>query len=162
MKNWTDYEVDFAEVKAVIGMAGDYADGETHNDQCIELAMEERKLDNEESFDVCCKLDQVYQSTQAMGGFHPHQIVTLKKNGLYDTAIKFLEYMKSTPGKPQVFDIKMIDEVELAGIDFKDHPKYCDAYVESATWKNGNALTESELEKVNEDSSYVFIEFSSN
>ena len=30
------------------------------------------------------------------------------------------------------FDINQLDDIELDGVDIKDYPDFCDAYVESA------------------------------
>jgi uncharacterized protein YjbI with pentapeptide repeats len=44
--------------------------------------------------------------------------------------------------------IHQLADVELDGVDFKDHPDYCDAYLSSATL-NGVELTESQLDEIN-------------
>jgi len=44
-----------------------------------------------------------------------------------------------------------ISTVEIAGIDHSDAPDYSDAYVNYAEWDDGIALTESELEYLNND-----------
>ena len=41
--------------------------------------------------------------------------------------------------------------IELEGVDYADHPDYCDAYVVYAERADGTPLTEAELEKLNED-----------
>ena len=46
------------------------------------------------------------------------------------------------------FDINQLDDIELGGVDYKDHPDYCDAYLSSATL-NGVELTEEELDEIN-------------
>jgi len=48
-----------------------------------------------------------------------------------------------------------VENVEIEGIDFKDHPDYCDAFVANATWL-GEELTEEELQIVNDDSDFVY------
>ena len=45
--------------------------------------------------------------------------------------------------------IGQLEDVELDGVDFKDHPDYCDAYVESALF-NGVELTDEELDELND------------
>jgi len=49
--------------------------------------------------------------------------------------------------------MKKIDmtTIQLDGIDTKDYPKFCDAYISSASWDNGEELTESELEEFNDE-----------
>mgnify|MGYP000403658454 CR=1 FL=1 len=47
------------------------------------------------------------------------------------------------------FDINQLDDIELDGVDMKDYPDFCDAYVESASL-NGVELTDEELEELND------------
>ena len=47
-----------------------------------------------------------------------------------------------------------ITNVVLEGVDPKDHPDYCDAYIASAD-HNGTALTDKELDELNEDADFV-------
>lgn len=44
-------------------------------------------------------------------------------------------------------DVKYISDVEVDGIDYRDYPDFCDAFLVSATYK-GRDLTEDELEHV--------------
>jgi hypothetical protein len=41
--------------------------------------------------------------------------------------------------------------LEVSSVDTRDYPDFCDAYICSATWQDGTALTDSELEQLNED-----------
>jgi hypothetical protein len=43
-----------------------------------------------------------------------------------------------------------IDNIEFDGVDFSDHPDYCDAFVSSADM-NGHAMSEEELNDLNEN-----------
>lgn len=52
-------------------------------------------------------------------------------------------------------DYSKIEDVEVDGIDTRDYPDFCDAFIASATYK-GRDMTETELERLNEDSSYVY------
>ena len=47
-----------------------------------------------------------------------------------------------------VENIYQLTDVELDGVDPKDHPDYCDAYIASASL-NGVELTESQLDELN-------------
>ncbi len=47
-----------------------------------------------------------------------------------------------------------ITDVEIDGIDTKDYPDFCDAFVSSATYK-GRDMTDAELERLNEDGCFV-------
>ena len=47
-------------------------------------------------------------------------------------------------------DYKKIDNVTVDGIDSKDYPDFCDAYIESADY-DGTAMTDEQLEKINDD-----------
>lgn len=51
-------------------------------------------------------------------------------------------------------DWKEVKDIKLAGIDTKDYPDFCDAFIESATYKNREA-TEEELEAMSDDSEVV-------
>jgi len=43
-------------------------------------------------------------------------------------------------------------DLQLAGVDRRDYPDFCDAYIESAYWADtGEALTDEELEKFNDE-----------
>ena len=46
------------------------------------------------------------------------------------------------------FNINQLDDIYLDGVDIKDYPDFCDAYVESASFK-GVELTDEQLEELN-------------
>ena len=49
-----------------------------------------------------------------------------------------------------------ITNVEVEGIDTRDYPEFCDAFISSADWADtGEALTDPELDIVNENSDLV-------
>jgi hypothetical protein len=52
-------------------------------------------------------------------------------------------------------DYKKIDNVEVDGIDTKDYPDFCDAFISSADY-NGVPMTENQLDEINEDSDFVY------
>ena len=52
-------------------------------------------------------------------------------------------------------DYDQIDNVVLGGIDTKDYPDFCDAYIESADYY-GEEMTESEIDVLNQDSDFVY------
>ena len=47
-------------------------------------------------------------------------------------------------------NIKNVTNIELGGVDMKDYPDFCDAYVESAEKLDGTPLTDVELEAFSE------------
>ena len=51
-------------------------------------------------------------------------------------------------------DYKEIDDIELDGIDMRDYPKFCDAYILSADYQ-GRAMTKQELDVLNEDMEFI-------
>jgi hypothetical protein len=51
-------------------------------------------------------------------------------------------------------DYNKIDNIEVDGIDTKDYPDFCDAYIESADY-DGKPMTDEQLEKINEDGEFV-------
>ena len=55
----------------------------------------------------------------------------------------------------EVMDYKKIDNIEIDGIDTKDYPDFCDAYISSADY-NGVPMTDKQLDELNEDGDYVY------
>ena len=51
-------------------------------------------------------------------------------------------------------DYKLIDDVEIDGIDTRDYPDFCDAFICRCKY-NGREATDEELDEINEDRSYV-------
>ena len=54
-----------------------------------------------------------------------------------------------------VLDYAQISDVEVDGIDTRDYPDFCDAYISGATYK-GRDMTSDELDELNEDRDYVY------
>lgn len=52
-------------------------------------------------------------------------------------------------------DYSLITNIEFDGIDHSDYPDYCDAYIVRALY-NGFEMPIEMLDKLNEDSSYVY------
>jgi len=52
-------------------------------------------------------------------------------------------------------DYKKIDNIEIDGIDTKDYPDFCDAYISSADY-DGKPMTDKQLDELNEDGDYVY------
>ena len=51
-------------------------------------------------------------------------------------------------------NIDNITDFEIEDIDMKDYPDFSDAYISDATWiDTGEALTEGELDKLNDEHS---------
>ena len=51
-------------------------------------------------------------------------------------------------------NLTKIDNIEFAGIDHKDYPDYCDAYILSADY-DGKEMDEQQLEELNNDGDFV-------
>ena len=50
--------------------------------------------------------------------------------------------------------VNNLADVVIEGVDMKDYPDFCDAYIESAEWADtGLPLTEDELDNLNENES---------
>lgn len=47
-----------------------------------------------------------------------------------------------------MIDVTKIDNVNIEGVDYKDAPDFCDAYIASADYE-GREMTEGELEDLN-------------
>ena len=56
-----------------------------------------------------------------------------------------------------MIDVKKLDDVQVDGIDFRDYPDFCDAFLEYATYE-GRELTQKELDEVQEDNQEWFYE----
>ena len=52
-------------------------------------------------------------------------------------------------------DYKLIDNIEVDGIDTKDYPDFSDAFIASADY-DGKPMTDEQLEELNEDSDFVY------
>jgi hypothetical protein len=53
-----------------------------------------------------------------------------------------------------MMNYKLIDNVEVAGIDTKDYPDFCDAYIIYAEY-NGEEMSEEQLDELNQDGDFV-------
>ena len=54
-----------------------------------------------------------------------------------------------------MMDHSKIDNIVIDGIDHKDYPDYCDAYIFSADY-DGVEMTEEQLEEINDDRDFVY------
>lgn len=54
------------------------------------------------------------------------------------------------------FENMGIISVEVDGINYRDAPDFCDAFISYAEWEDGTPLDDEALEELNEDSSYVY------
>jgi len=52
-------------------------------------------------------------------------------------------------------DTSQVEDVEIDGINPRDYPDFCDAFILEATYK-GREMTDEELEALNEDSDFVY------
>jgi len=52
-------------------------------------------------------------------------------------------------------DFNQIEDVEVDGIDTRDYPDFVDAFISNCTYK-GREATEKELERINENSDFVY------
>ena len=58
--------------------------------------------------------------------------------------------------KEQIKKERHAVDIEIEGADPSDYPKFCDAFISSASWSDtGENLTESELEELNEDHDHI-------
>lgn len=87
------------------------------------------------------------------------QTVTHTDGTQYSTPTpEYLEYMKWMRERDQAIrdslDYSKIADVVVDGIDFRDAPDFCDAYIASATY-DGRPMTEEELDALNDDPYFV-------
>ena len=52
-------------------------------------------------------------------------------------------------------DYKLIEDVEVDGIDYADYPDFCDAFIASAIY-NGKPMSDEMLDELNEDYDFVY------
>jgi len=52
-------------------------------------------------------------------------------------------------------DTDLVTNIEFDGIDHRDYPDFCDAYISAADY-DGEPMTETELEELNEDRKFVY------
>lgn len=55
----------------------------------------------------------------------------------------------------QELDYTKISNIVFDGIDYEDHPDYCDAYIVSADY-DGEEMTDEQIEELNNDSQFVY------
>ena len=55
-------------------------------------------------------------------------------------------------------DLDLLDmrSLEWDGIDYRDAPDFCDAYICAASWNDGTDLNDAEIEELNSDSMFVY------
>ena len=58
-----------------------------------------------------------------------------------------------------MFDVNKLDEIIIGGLDVRDYPDFCDAYIESATYE-GVIMTYKELDELNEQEPSFINEYS--
>ena len=54
-----------------------------------------------------------------------------------------------------MIDTSKVDNVVVEGIDMKDYPDFCDAFISSADY-DGVPMTEEELDELSNDGEFVF------
>ena len=52
-------------------------------------------------------------------------------------------------------DLSQVEDIEIDGINPRDYPDFCDAFILEASYK-GREMTDEELEALNEDSDFVY------
>jgi hypothetical protein len=58
-----------------------------------------------------------------------------------------------------MYDVNKLDEIIIGGLDIRDYPDFCDAYIESATYE-GVIMTYKELDELNEQEPSFVNEYS--
>ena len=67
--------------------------------------------------------------------------------------IKGVDKIISEILEKEKIDYKKIDNIEIDGIDTKDYPDFCDAYISSADY-DGKPMTDKQLDELNEDGDF--------
>jgi len=50
-----------------------------------------------------------------------------------------------------MIDVEKLTDVEIDGINTWDYPDFVDAFISSASWEDGTALTDKELDDLNDN-----------
>ena len=50
---------------------------------------------------------------------------------------------------------KLIDNIEVDGINYRDYPDFCDAFISSADY-DVKQMTDEQLDEINEDRDFVY------
>ena len=58
-----------------------------------------------------------------------------------------------------MYDVNKLDEIIIGGLDVRDYPDFCDAYIESATYE-GVIMTYKQLDELNEQEPSFINEYS--
>ena len=74
---------------------------------------------------------------------------------LYNLMDKAIEGLQRTINIDNEMDYKLIDNIEIDGIDTKDYPDFCDAYIVSADY-DGVPMTEAQLYEVNDNQDFQY------
>lgn len=56
--------------------------------------------------------------------------------------------------KTKILNYDLIDNIQVDGIDTKDYPDFCDAFIVSADY-DGHPMSEAQIDELNEDSSFL-------
>lgn len=51
-------------------------------------------------------------------------------------------------------EYRKIDNIELDGVNTRDYPDFCDAFIVSADY-NGKPMTDEQLDEINQDGAFV-------
>jgi len=54
-----------------------------------------------------------------------------------------------------MLNLDLVDNIEVDGVNTKDYPDFCDAYISSADY-DGCPMTDVELDELNNDSDFVY------
>jgi hypothetical protein len=52
-------------------------------------------------------------------------------------------------------DLNKLEMIEVDGIDYKDYPDFCDAYISYAEI-NGKEVTDAQYDEINDDRDFVY------
>ena len=77
----------------------------------------------------------------------------MKKIKIEISNIKGVDKIISEILEKEKIDYKKIDNIEIDGIDTKDYPDFCDAYIVSADY-DGKPMTDDQLDEINEDGDF--------
>lgn len=71
------------------------------------------------------------------------------------TYLNIKKWIKLKIASLTAFDYSQIDNIELDGIDHRDYPDFCNAYISYAEYK-GKPMTDKQLDRLNDDRDFVY------
>lgn len=121
-------------LETIIDGATDHEDGFTGILKCCDLYCQENNIDESLAIEAAT----VWFNREALSHGIPLEVIQGKAKL-----------------SKQPLDYSLIDNIEVDGIDTRDYPDFCDAYISNATY-NSVDMSDEQLENINNDREFVY------